>query len=140
MNDLVGIIRNGNELAAALERLEQFKQRVARVSVTGGRAFNPGWHLALDLQNLLLVSECLARSALMREESRGGHTRDDFPAMSPQWRQVSLICRMADGRIDVSKQSTPTIPSELLSLFDVSELQKYFTEAELTGVAGGSQA
>ncbi|MEY5144697.1 MAG: hypothetical protein RL745_58 [Actinomycetota bacterium] len=140
MNDLVGIIRNGNELAAALERLEQFKQRVARVSVTGGRAFNPGWHLALDLQNLLLVSECLARSALMREESRGGHTRDDFPAMSPQWRQVSLICRMADGRIDVTKQSTPTIPNELLSLFDVSELQKYFTEAELTGVAGGSQA
>ena len=140
MNDLVGIIRNGNELAAALERLQGFKQRVAQVAVTGGRAFNPGWHLALDLQNLLLVSECLARSALMREESRGGHTRDDFPGMNPQWRQVTLVCRMAEGRIDVSKQQTPTIPNELLSLFDVSELQKYFTEAELAGVAGGSQA
>ena len=140
MNDLVGIIRNGNELAGALERLQEFKQRVAKVAVTGGRAFNPGWHLALDLQNLLLVSECLARSAMMREESRGGHTRDDFPGMNSQWRQVTLVCRIVDGRIDVSKQETPTIPNELLSLFDLSELQKYFTEAELAGVAGGSQA
>jgi succinate dehydrogenase / fumarate reductase flavoprotein subunit len=138
MNDLVGIIRNGTELRDALDRLESFKSRVRNVTVTGGRVFNPGWHLALDLQSLLLVSECLARSALAREESRGGHTRDDFPAMDPQWRQVNLICRMTDEQVNVSKQAVPTVPNELLSLFDVTELDKYFTGAELAGVTGGA--
>ena len=71
----------------ALERLEKLKERANDVSAAGGRAFNPGWHLALDLRNMLAVCECIAKAALMREESRGGHTRDDFPAMSPEWRQ-----------------------------------------------------
>ena len=137
MNDLVGIIRTGAELAEAIERLDSFKERVRAVKVTGGRAFNPGWHLALDLPNLLLVSEALARAALMREESRGGHTRDDFPGMNNQWRQVNLVCRVDGGSVAVEKQPTPQIPGELLGLFEVSELEKYFTAAELSGVSNG---
>ena len=93
MNDLVGIIRTADEIQEALDRLEKLKERAKRISVQGDRQFNPGWHLALDLSNMLIVSECVARAALAREESRGGHTRDDFPAMSNEWRQVNLICR-----------------------------------------------
>ncbi|NDB18055.1 MAG: fumarate reductase/succinate dehydrogenase flavoprotein subunit [Actinobacteria bacterium] len=140
MNDLVGIIRNGAELTQALQRLGEFKQRVANVSVTGGRAFNPGWHLALDLQNLLLVSECLAKSALLREESRGGHTRDDFPGMSDQWRQVYLVCRVDGDAVSVERQPLAAVPTELLGLFDLAELQKYFTEAELSALSAGAGA
>ena len=82
MNDLVGIIRNREEIEQALASLEELKARAKRISVVGDKVFNPGWHLALDLDNMLIVAECIARSALIREESRGGHTRDDFPAMS----------------------------------------------------------
>ena len=138
MNDLVGIIRNGPELAEAIERLQSFKARVRNVAVTGGRVFNPGWHLALDLANLLLVSECLAKSALVREESRGGHTRDDFPGMSDLWRQSILVCTVTGDDVDVRKQPLAPIPDDLLTLFDVSELQKYFTDAELTAVSTGA--
>jgi ferredoxin len=87
MNDLVGIIRTASEMEAALGKLADLKTRSRSLTVEGHRQFNPGWHLALDLQNMLLVSECIARAALERQESRGGHTRDDFPAMSPTWRQ-----------------------------------------------------
>ena len=83
MNDLVGIIRTGEELSRALEQIETFKERGQRLLVEGHRQYNPGWHLALDLRNMLLISEAVARAALAREESRGGHTRDDFPATSP---------------------------------------------------------
>ena len=64
----------------------------------GDRQFNPGWHLALDLRNMLVVSECVAKAALEREESRGGHTRDDYPAMEPEWRKVNLVCSLASAR------------------------------------------
>ena len=79
MNDLVGIIRKASEVQDALERLDKLKERAQHIRVTGTRQFNPGWHLALDLRNMLCVAESVARAALMREESRGGHTRDDFP-------------------------------------------------------------
>jgi succinate dehydrogenase / fumarate reductase, flavoprotein subunit len=108
------------------------------VTVEGHRQFNPGWHLALDLDNMLLVSQCIARAALMREESRGGHTRDDFPAMTPQWRLTNLICRAdGDNNVRVDKQPLPTMPIELLTLFDRDELTKYLTEDELTAVPKG---
>ena len=80
MHDLVGIIRTAPEMEQALERIAALKERVANLSVEGHRQYNPGWHLALDLPHMLVVSECIARAALEREESRGGHTRDDFPA------------------------------------------------------------
>jgi len=131
MNDLVGIIRTASELEDALGRLEELKARVKKVSVVGDKVFNPGWHLALDLPNMIIVSECIARSALMREESRGGHTRDDFPTMSPEWRKVNLVCRPAGDGIEVTRQPLPLMPPELLSLFDREELSKYMTDEEL---------
>jgi succinate dehydrogenase / fumarate reductase flavoprotein subunit len=134
MNDLVGIIRTADEMQAALDKLAALKTRSKTVTVEGHRQFNPGWHLALDLQNMLLVSECIARAALEREESRGGHTRDDFPAMSPIWRQVNLICSADGDGVRVERQPLPVMPDELLGLFDRAELGKYLTAAELTGL------
>ncbi|HEU5265825.1 MAG TPA: FAD-binding protein, partial [Jatrophihabitans sp.] len=135
INDLVGLVRTASELQDAEERIEKLKERAKHVSVTGGRAFNPGWHLALDLRNMLAVAECVARAALMREESRGGHTRDDFPQMSAQWRQVNLVCSLnAAGDIDVVEQKMAPMRPDLLALFTKDELKKYYTEDELVDV------
>lgn len=131
MNDLVGIIRTGAEMQEALDRLEGFKSRLANVGVTGGRAFNPGWHLALDLKNMLLVAESVARAALEREESRGGHTRDDFPAMSAEWRQLNIVCKVDGNGVAIERQPLEPMREDLLALFEVDELKKYMTEAEL---------
>jgi succinate dehydrogenase / fumarate reductase, flavoprotein subunit len=133
MNDLVGIIRREHEVADALTKLEALKAREAHVTVEGHRQFNPGWHLAIDLHNMLLISECVARAALIRTESRGGHTREDYPGMDPEWRKVNLICRVnsAGDGVDVTQQPLPVMPVELLSLFDRYELGKYMTEEEL---------
>ncbi len=137
MNDLVGIIRHENEMVDALNRLEKLKERAAGVLVEGHRQFNPGWHLALDLRNMLLVSECVARAALERQESRGGHTRDDYPQASPEWRRVNLVCSLegdghtALGSIAVRRQELPDMPPELLGLFERDELGKYMTDEEL---------
>jgi succinate dehydrogenase / fumarate reductase flavoprotein subunit len=138
MGDLVGIIRTASEMEEALVKLEGLKQRARKAKATGGRAYNPGWHLALDLQKQLLISECVAKAAIAREESRGGHTRDDFPGMDPEWRKVNLVCKLDDGAIDIKKQALPTIPLELLSLFDVSELKKYMTAEELVSMTQGT--
>jgi succinate dehydrogenase / fumarate reductase flavoprotein subunit len=137
MNDLVGIIRRREEMEDALERLEQLKERARDVTVEGHRQFNPGWHLALDLANMLVVSECVARAALIREESRGGHTREDFPIMDPEWRQTNLICRADGNGVRVDKQPLPVMPTELLSLFERDELDKYMTEPELADLPKG---
>jgi succinate dehydrogenase / fumarate reductase, flavoprotein subunit len=134
MNDLVGIIRTADEIQEGLDRLEKLKERAKRISVQGDLVFNPGWHLALDLSNMLTVSECVARAALAREESRGGHTRDDFPAMSNEWRQVNLICRPEGSGVVVDQQPLPAMPPELLSLFDRDELSKYMTEKEIASL------
>jgi succinate dehydrogenase / fumarate reductase flavoprotein subunit len=131
MNDLVGIIREPEEIEEALKRLETFKTRAPKAAATGGRAFNPGWHLALDLRNMLLVSECVARAALLREESRGGHTRDDFPEMSPEWRQKNLVCSVDGDGVTVVEQPLVPMRQDLLALFDRDELAKYLTDAEL---------
>jgi succinate dehydrogenase / fumarate reductase flavoprotein subunit len=139
MNDLVGIIRREAEVAQALQALEALKDRAARVSAEGERPFNPGWHVALDLRNLLLISECVAKAALERKESRGGHTRDDYPQMDPYWRQVNLICSYDGDAVTVKHQPLPVMPPELLSLFDKEELSKYMTPDELSALdtAGG---
>ena len=131
MNDLVGIIRTADEVQMALKKLDDLKERAKKITVRGDKIFNPGWHLALDLPNMLIVSECVARSALIREESRGGHTRDDFPAMSDEWRKVNLVCRPAGEGVEVTQQPLPVMPPELLSLFDREELSKYMTDEEL---------
>jgi len=131
MNDLVGIIRTESELVEALEKLEDFKVRVQNAKVEGGRAFNPGWHLAIDLRNMLLVGESVAKAALERQESRGGHTRDDYPQMSPEWRAVNIVCRTEGDGVAIERQPIPPMREDLLALFEVSELKKYLTEDEL---------
>jgi len=137
MNDLVGLIRREPELATALVELDKLRARVAQVSAPGGRAYNPGWHLALDLRNMLQVAECVAQAALERQESRGGHTREDYPAMSPQWRKVNLVCSLdADGEVTLTRQPMVPMRTDLLELFDVSELHKYMTDEELAGLPG----
>jgi succinate dehydrogenase / fumarate reductase flavoprotein subunit len=144
MNDLVGIIRREEEMAQALDRLTELRLRARRAGVEGHRQFNPGWHLALDLRNMLLVSECVARAALNRTESRGGHTRDDYPEMDREWRRANLVCTVAEpadsgetaegpgGRISLRRRATPPIRPDLLQLFEKEELVKYLTDEELT--------
>ena len=127
-----GIIRKEAEMEQALGRLAEFRGRIAKMTVEGHRQFNPGWHLALDLRNMLTVSECVAKAALQRQESRGGHTRDDYPAMSAEWRKKLLVCKLdADGGVDVSEEQQIPMREDLLELFEVDELKKYLTEEEL---------
>jgi succinate dehydrogenase / fumarate reductase, flavoprotein subunit len=133
MNDLVGIIRREQELKDALAALEKFKERAKTLAVPGERAYNPGWHYAQDVRNMLLVGECVAMAALEREESRGGHTREDHPAMEPEWRKVNLILTLDGDKIDMVHQPLPVIRPDLLDLFDISELKKYMTKEELAG-------
>ncbi|MFD7784604.1 fumarate reductase/succinate dehydrogenase flavoprotein subunit [Streptomyces nojiriensis] len=139
MNDLVGIIRRAGEMAEALEKLATLRVRASRAGVEGHRQFNPGWHLALDLRNMLLVSECVARAALERTESRGGHTREDCPSMERTWRPVNLLCRPVEpapqdpaaDRIALERTRTEPIRPDLLALFEKEELVKYLAEEEL---------
>ncbi|SEC57970.1 succinate dehydrogenase subunit A [Streptomyces sp. TLI_105] len=131
MNDLVGIIRREGEMVEALARIAALRERAGRIAVEGHRQFNPGWHLALDLRNMLLVSECVARAALERTESRGGHTREDRPAMERSWRPVNLLCRAEDGGIVLERVRTEPIRPDLLALFEKEELAKYLAEEEL---------
>ena len=120
MNDLVGIIRTGEELERSLAEIEAFKERAKGMVVEGHRQYNPGWHLAIDLRNMLIVSECIAKAALARTESRGGHTRDDFPMTSDDWGTRNLVVTLnADGTgVDLAEKPLPVMPDELKSFFD----------------------
>ncbi|MHB8341471.1 MAG: fumarate reductase/succinate dehydrogenase flavoprotein subunit [Mycobacteriales bacterium] len=118
MNDLVGIIRRADEMEAALKELEGLRQRAARLRVDGHRQYNPGWHLAIDLGNMLLVSQAVARAALERQESRGGHTRDDFPKADPEWGKQNVIVRLAGEDVRISRQPLPVPPPELAALLE----------------------
>ena len=134
MNDLVGLIRRESELKNALVELDKLRALAAKVSVSGERAYNPGWHVALDLRNLMVVADSVAQAALERQESRGGHTRDDYPEMSPEWRKVNLIVTLsAPGASTVALKRQPMEPMrlDLLKTFDKSELKKYMTAEEL---------
>jgi succinate dehydrogenase / fumarate reductase flavoprotein subunit len=135
-HNLVGIIRTGKEVEEAIEKIADIRKRSANVSVAGGRKFNPGFHLAFDLDNMLLVAESTAKSALRREESRGGHTRDDFPGMDTAWRQVNNIASFDGKVVNVKAQPLPPMPKELFDLFDIHELEKYLTPEEIA--KGGS--
>ncbi|MGH4024934.1 MAG: fumarate reductase/succinate dehydrogenase flavoprotein subunit [Pseudonocardiaceae bacterium] len=134
MNDLVGIIRRAEEMEQALKKLDELRRRAQHIVVEGHRQFNPGWHLALDLRNMLVVSECITRAALERTESRGGHTREDYPEMDPDWRRVVLACTQdGSGAIEVERKEQLPMRPDLLELFDLDELKKYFTAEELPG-------
>ncbi len=136
MSDLVGIIRKEEEIKQALAELEKLRTRAANVSAEGGPAYNPGWHLALDLRNIMLIADCVAQAALERQESRGGHTRDDFPGMSPEWRKVNVICTLDGDRVALRRQPMAPMRDDLLSLFDRDELKKYYTDPELPPATG----
>jgi len=140
MSDLVGIIRRESEIKTALAEIEKLHERAEKTSAPGGRAYNPGWHLALDLRNILLIAECVALAALERQESRGGHTRDDYPEMSPEWRKVNLICTLDGNHVALKRQPMEPMRQDLLELFDVSELKKYMTDEELAGLPGARVA
>ena len=134
MNDLVGIIRKADEVEEALTKIDELRERAKHMVVEGHRQFNPGWHLALDLRNMLLVSECVAKAAIIRTESRGGHTRDDYPTMDAEWRHQLLVCNVKDdGSVDVQAKQQVPMREDLLDLFEMDELTKYFTDAELSG-------
>ena len=135
-HNLVGIIRTASELEDAINKIADIRSRSANVSVSGGRKFNPGFHLAFDLDNMLLVAESTAKSAIRREESRGGHTRDDFPGMNNKWRQINHISSFDGKQVNVREQALPALPKELFDLFDVHELEKYMTQEEIA--KGGS--
>ena len=120
MQDLVGIIRNETELQAALDKVAELKAKIDSLSVEGHRQYNPGWHLALDLRNMLLVSESVARAALERKESRGGHTRDDYPMTDYDfWGKLNVIVALEDdGSVGVRHQPLPVPPPELAALLE----------------------
>jgi succinate dehydrogenase flavoprotein subunit len=119
MQDLVGIVRTEEEMKNALEGLRALGERARRVRVDGNREYNPGWHTALDLPNLLLVSEAVTRSALERRESRGAHFREDYPEKDPESGKVNVVVRKgADGTVQVSRVSIPPMPAELKQVIE----------------------
>jgi succinate dehydrogenase / fumarate reductase flavoprotein subunit len=119
MQNLVGIIRTQSELEQALAQIRELQARSRNTGVEGNRQYNPGWHLAMDLRSLLAVSEAATMAALERRESRGGHTRDDFPGTSAEFGRVNVAVRMGpDGRPQVSQEPLPRMPPELAALVD----------------------
>jgi succinate dehydrogenase / fumarate reductase flavoprotein subunit len=116
MQNLVGIIRVESELEQALEELKRLRERAVSVRVEGNRYFNPGWHMALDLRTMLTVSEAVTRSALARKESRGGHTRADYPDTDSRFAAINLVTRQAEGGLIVTEAPLPPMPNELKEL------------------------
>ena len=113
MQNLVGIVRTDEDLRSALQKLDELRARSASVRVGGNIQYNPGWHLALDLKNMVDISEAVTRAALARTESRGGHTREDFPASDDEWGRVNNIVRQADSGIEVVREPLPELPDEV---------------------------
>jgi succinate dehydrogenase / fumarate reductase flavoprotein subunit len=119
MQNLVGIVRTEDEMRRALAGLDELRGRARAAPVQGNREYNPGWHTALDLHALLTVSEAVARSALERRESRGGHFRDDCPEKDTAFGTVNVVVRKeADGRMSVSRAPIPPMPEELKAVID----------------------
>ena len=119
MHTLVGIIRTGSEIEEALGKIAELKERAMRAGVTGSKAYNPGWHLAMDLRSLLTVAEAIARSAAERTESRGGHTRDDYQETDPEWGKWNLsLSQNADGSMKLEKTPLLEIPPDLAALLE----------------------
>ena len=113
MQNLVGIFRTKEDLEEALGELEKLKSRCARVSVEGSRLFNPGWHLALELQSMLTIAEAVTKSAQMREESRGAHSRIDFPKTDAAWGKKNILVQREGSAMTLREQATAALPPEL---------------------------
>jgi succinate dehydrogenase / fumarate reductase, flavoprotein subunit len=113
MQSLVGIFRTREDVTKALGELGKLKERLAHTSVEGSRMFNPGWHMALDLKSMLTVSEAVARSALVREESRGAHSRIDFPVLSADWGKKNNVIRRDGAKMSLRQEPLREMPAEL---------------------------
>jgi len=118
MQSLVGIIRTEGELQKALEEIAALRERCRRIKIDGNRQYNPAWHLALDLYSLLTVSQAVTLAALERKESRGGHTRDDYPTTDPALGKVNVVVRKVRDELTVSREPIPAMPPELTKLLE----------------------
>ena len=119
MQDLVGIVRREEEMNRALETIGALNRRAARVAVQGNREFNPGWHTALDLKNMLLVSEAITRAAILRKESRGAHFREDFPNKDEAAGRINLVVRRgSDGAMQIAPVPVPEPTAELKRIIE----------------------
>jgi succinate dehydrogenase / fumarate reductase flavoprotein subunit len=119
MQALVGIVRTEEEMQQALTELARLTERAARAGITGHREYNPGWHTAIDLKNLLTVSEAITRSAIERKESRGGHFREDFPDKNPEFGTFNIVtAQRPDGSMDVRRVPLPAMPPELKQIIE----------------------
>jgi succinate dehydrogenase / fumarate reductase, flavoprotein subunit len=119
MQDLVGIVRQEREMLRALELIQELKVRAARCGVAGNREYNPGWHTAIDLDNLLTVSEMVTRAALQRKESRGAHFREDYPAKDDKSGTFNLLVRKdSAGEMQVTREPIPAMPPELKQIIE----------------------
>ena len=119
MQDLVGIVRDETHMRQALEAIDKLRARVRRVAVPGNRAYNPGWHTALDLRNQLLVSEAITRAAIERKESRGAQFREDFPEKDPAAARFNIVVRRAAGdRMELERRTIPPLPPELAQIIE----------------------
>jgi succinate dehydrogenase / fumarate reductase flavoprotein subunit len=118
MQSLVGIFRNEEDLESGLAKIRELQDRASRVHVEGSRLFNPGWHLARDLKAMLTVSEAVARSALLRKESRGAHSRTDFATSDPSWGKRNIVVSRRDGAMELSERPVPEPPPDLKALME----------------------
>ena len=122
MQDNVGIIRTESEMKVALEKIGELKERATKVSVEGHVQYNPGWNVATDLPSMLDIAECATRAALERKESRGGHTRDDYPGSDPEWQKVNnRVWLTRSGEVGIEQVVRPEMPAELAALFEESK-------------------
>lgn len=119
MQDLVGIVRLEDEMARALDGIQSLRPRAAGASIGGGRAYNPGWHTAIDLRNLLTVAEAVTRSAIERRESRGAQFREDYPTKSDEYSKFNHITRKGeDGQMQVLREPVPELPAEYKQIIE----------------------
>jgi succinate dehydrogenase / fumarate reductase flavoprotein subunit len=124
MQNLVGIFRNEDDLLQASSEIDKLKGRAARVRVEGSRLFNPGWHLARDLQSMLTIAEAVTRSALVRRESRGAHSRIDYPGLDDAWGKMHNVVVKKAGTMTLFESPVPEMPDDLRQLFAEESVTK----------------
>jgi len=118
MGTYVGIARSHDDLQTALAAIKDLRGRAARVGVGGSRQYNPGWHTALDLHNLLTVSEAVTRAALERRESRGAHTRVEYPDTDPRFGATNVVVRRVGDTMAVAQEPLRPLPDDLQRILD----------------------
>ena len=119
MQDLVGIVRTGSEMEHALTLISQLRSKAERAGIANHRQYNNGWHTAMDLQNLLDVSEAITRAALLRKESRGAQFREDFPNKDPEWGKYNIVVRReTDGAMVIERRPVQPMPAELKQIIE----------------------